>query len=226
MSQSFVIAIDGPAAAGKGTLARRLAARFGFAYLDTGALYRAVARDVLAAGADPADAAAAAAAAAALDEQSLADPRLRDPEVAAASSKVAVHPDVRQALLDLQRRFAATPRGAVLDGRDIGTIVCQDADLKLFVTASAETRAHRRWLELQGSGVSESAVLADLIARDERDRNRSTAPLKPAPDAVVLDTSDLSADAVLDAAIALVAPLLTPLRSIGEHTDRTRGVGG
>jgi cytidylate kinase len=201
----FVIAIDGPAASGKGTLARSLARRFGFAHLDTGALYRAVARDVLAAGDDPQDETGAAAAARALDPATLDDPRLRDEDVAQASSQVAVHPAVRAELLDFQRRFALSEPGAVLDGRDIGTVVCPDADLKLFVTASPETRAERRFKELTGRGEAAdyATILADLRARDERDAGRSAAPLKPAEDAVVLDTSRLTIEEVLAVAAAI-----------------------
>ncbi len=199
---TLTIAIDGPAASGKGTLARRLAARFDLAYLDTGAIYRAVARDVLAAGAAPQDAEAAERIAEQLDPASLADPRLRDEAVARASSVVAAHPGVRRALLEFQRNFAAVPpggkRGAVLDGRDIGTVVCPDAPLKLYITASIEARADRRFKELttKGEVPDAAAVLADLQARDARDSGRSTAPLKAAEDAVVIDTSDLDADTV------------------------------
>ena len=199
---SFVIAIDGPAASGKGTLARRLAERFHLAYLDTGSIYRAVARDVLAAGQDPRDAEAAAACARRLDPHTLGDPRLRDEDVARASSVVAAHPAVRAALLDFQRGFAAHPpggrQGAVLDGRDIGTVVCPEAPLKLFITADLGARADRRFKELIGRGevIDYESVLADLRARDERDGGRSTAPMRQAPDAEFIDTSALDADAV------------------------------
>jgi cytidylate kinase len=198
----LTIAIDGPAASGKGTLARRLAERFDLAYLDTGAIYRAVARDVLAAGHDPADAEAAAAQARRLDPASLGDPRLRDEDVARASSVVAAHAPVRAALLDFQRRFAAAPpsgkRGAVLDGRDIGTVVCPDAPLKLYITAGIEARAGRRHKELAARGEDQdfADVLADLEARDARDSARATAPLKQAPDAVLIDTTALDAEGV------------------------------
>ncbi len=205
-----VIAIDGPAASGKGTLAKRLAAHFGFAHLDTGAIYRAVGRKVLRAGGDPADPAVATAAAAALSPEELHDPALRTDEVAQAASKVAAIDGVRAALLDFQRRFAAHPpggaAGAVLDGRDVGTVVCPDADVKLYVVASDEVRAMRRVKELQGRGLDaiHAAVLRDMQARDARDRERSIAPLKPAEDAVTLDTSDMDADAVFDTALAII----------------------
>lgn len=209
---SFVVAVDGPAAAGKGTLSRRLAAELGFAHLDTGALYRAVGVSVLRAGGDPADPAAAAAAARALspDDGVLNDPALRSDEAAQAASKVAAIPEVRAALLDFQRRFAAHPPGgalgAVLDGRDVGTVVCPDAPAKLFVTASVEARAGRRLKELTDRGLpaDADAVLADMKARDERDSNRSAAPLKAADDAALLDTTDLDADAAYAVASALV----------------------
>jgi cytidylate kinase len=214
---ALTIAIDGPAASGKGTLARRLAARFDLAYLDTGAIYRAVARDVLAAGQAPQDAEAAERIAERLDPESLLDPRLRDEDVARASSVVAAHPGVRRALLDFQRGFAAAPpggkRGAVLDGRDIGTVVCPDAPLKLYITANIEARADRRFKELnaKGEGRDLAAVLADLQARDARDSGRSTAPLKAAEDAVTIDTSALDADAVFEHVIELVGARLSGL---------------
>jgi len=207
---SFVIAIDGPAASGKGTLSRRLARHYGFAHLDTGALYRATGRDVLASGLDPGDPDAAARIAAAVDPASFDDPRLREEAVGQAASVVAAHAGVRAALLALQRRFAATPpgglAGAVLDGRDIGTVVCPQARVKFFVTASPEVRARRRVLELEGRGAvaDEAAIRADLIARDTRDRERAEAPLRPAEDAILLDTSGLDADAVFAVARAEV----------------------
>ena len=217
MTAILTIAIDGPAASGKGTLARRLAARFDLAYLDTGAIYRAVARDVLAAGQAPQDAAAAERIAERLDPASLADPRLRDEDVARASSVVAAHPGVRRALLEFQRNFAAAPpggkRGAVLDGRDIGTVVCPDAPLKLYITADIEARADRRFKELSAKGEAQdpAAVLADLQARDARDSGRSTAPLKAADDAVAIDTSALDADAVFANVAELVEARLREL---------------
>lgn len=206
----MIVAIDGPAGAGKGTLARRLAAAFNLAYLDTGALYRAVGVAVLDAGDDPADPAAAEAAARALDPTLLDSPRLRTEATGEAASKVAAIPGVRAALLDFQRAFAAHPpspcSGAVLDGRDVGTVVCPEADLKLFVTASAEERARRRTLELRAKGIAaiQDRVLADMLARDERDSDRKVAPLTPANDAVVLDTTAMDADMVFDHAAALV----------------------
>lgn len=205
-----VIAIDGPAASGKGTLAKRIAAHLGFAHLDTGAIYRAVGLKVLRAKGDPADPATATAAAAALSPDELDDPALRTDDVAQAASKVAAIDGVRAALLDFQRRFAATPpggaAGAVLDGRDVGTVVCPDADAKLFVVASDAVRAERRVKELQarGQNVIHAAVLKDMQARDARDRDRSIAPLKSAEDAMTLDTSDMDADAVFHAAMAII----------------------
>ncbi|EPY01401.1 (d)CMP kinase [Magnetospirillum fulvum] len=204
-----IIAIDGPAAAGKGTLARRLAAELGFDYLDTGLIYRAVGMNLRRAGTDPADEAAAEAAARALVPLDLAATDLRGDDAAQAASKVAAIPGVRAALLDFQRRFAHTPpggKGAVLDGRDIGTVVCPDAEVKLFVTASLEKRAERRLKELQaaGRGGIQSAVLADMKERDDRDRNRSVAPLKPADGAIVLDTSDLDADQAFVLALSYI----------------------
>lgn len=204
-----IIAIDGPAAAGKGTLARRLAAELGYDYLDTGLIYRAVGMNVVRAGFDPADTARAAEAACALEPEDLSAGDLRTDEAALAASKVAVIPAVRAALLEFQRRFAARPpggKGAVLDGRDIGTVVCPDAPIKLFVTASLEKRAERRVKELLQRGLAAipSTVLAEMRERDERDSKRAVAPLIPACDAVVLDTSDLDADAAFDAAVAFI----------------------
>ncbi|CAO3441653.1 Cytidylate kinase (EC 2.7.4.25) [Azospirillum argentinense] len=208
----LVIAIDGPAAAGKGTLSKRVARAYGFAHLDTGALYRAVGVSVLRAGGDPADAEAAARAARALrpDDGILNDPALRNDEAAQAASKVAAVPAVRAALLDFQRTFAATPPGgapgAVLDGRDVGTVVCPNADAKLFVTASVEVRAERRLKELRERGIPAipSDVLEDMKARDARDSQRTVAPLLPAADAFVLDTSALDADQAFAAATAFI----------------------
>ncbi|MFC3125052.1 (d)CMP kinase [Pseudoroseomonas globiformis] len=200
-----VIAVDGPAAAGKGTLARRLAAELGLPYLDTGLLYRATGRRVLDAGADPRDAGAAEGAARSLSPTDLARPDLRGPEADRAASAVAAIPGVRAALLDWQRDFGRT-HGAVLDGRDIGTVVFPDAPVKLFVTASPEARAHRRWLELLDRGVAteEATVLKELQARDAQDAGRDVAPLKPANDALTLDTTALDAEAAFRAARALV----------------------
>jgi cytidylate kinase len=200
-----IIAIDGPAAAGKGTLARRLAATLGLPYLDTGLLYRAVGRRVLDTGGDPRDPAAAAAAARALVPTDLDRGDLRGPEADAASSAVAAIPGVRAALLDFQRGFA-TRGGAVLDGRDIGTVIFPDAPAKLFVTASPAERARRRWLELRGKGVAISLddVAAEMQARDERDAARAAAPLRPADDAVVLDTTEMDAETAYQTALKAV----------------------
>jgi CMP/dCMP kinase len=202
----MIIAIDGPAASGKGTLAKRIAAHYRLPHLDTGALYRAVARDTLAGGGDLADPAAAAAAASRLDVKTLDDPGLRTPGLGEAASVVARHGKVRAVLLEYQRLFAKRRPGAVIDGRDIGTVICPDADVKLFVTASVEERAHRRYLELQGNGVeiSESEVLTDIRRRDERDRTRGASPLRQAEDAVLLDTTNLDIDAAFRAAIDLI----------------------
>ena len=198
------IAIDGPAAAGKGTLARRLATALGLPYLDTGLLYRAVARRALDAGADPADPAATEAAALALHADDLARTDLRGPQADAAASQVATHPGVRAALVRFQREFAAG--GAVLDGRDIGTVILPGATVKLFVTAGLDARAHRRWLELRARGteVPETQVAAEMAARDARDAGRATAPLRAAPDAIVLDTTGLDADAACACALEIV----------------------
>ncbi|WP_417714118.1 (d)CMP kinase [Pseudophaeobacter arcticus] len=187
MSQSFTIAIDGPAAAGKGTISKAVAAELGLAHLDTGLLYRAV-------GVKTLQGIPAIAAAQGLTSEDLQRGDLRGAEAAQAASKVAVIAEVRAALVDFQRAFARRAGGAVLDGRDIGTVICPDAEVKLFVTASAEVRAQRRFLELSAKGEAETLeeVLADVKARDERDMNRSEAPLRPAEDAVVIDTSALS----------------------------------
>jgi cytidylate kinase len=212
MKRVLVIAVDGTAASGKGTLARRLARHFGFAYLDTGALYRQTALGVLRAGGDPANEKDALDAAMTIDPLRVDAAALRDAQVAQAASVVAAIPSVRQALLAFQRRFAADPpggaRGAVIDGRDIGTVVCPQADAKLFVDASVEVRAHRRWLEFRQAGdlIPEATVVADIRKRDARDRGRAVAPLKPAPDARLLDTSDLDIDAAFAAALGLVEP--------------------
>jgi cytidylate kinase len=201
-----IIAIDGPAASGKGTLGKRIAAYYGLAHLDTGKLYRAVARDTLALGKSPADPNAALAAARALDLESLDDPALMGAKLGEAASIVASHPEVREALLSHQRAFARRKPGAVLDGRDIGTVICPDADVKLFVTAAPEERARRRFHELRnaGNGISEKDVLADIGRRDERDKNRAAAPLVQAEDAVLLDTTNLDIDAAFKAAIDLI----------------------
>jgi CMP/dCMP kinase len=202
----MVIAIDGPAASGKGTLAKRLAAHLGLHHLDTGLLYRAVARALIDAGLQLDDEAAASHAAAALDPARLDDPRLRERPMGAAASVVSAYPSVRAALLAFQQRFAARPPGAVLDGRDIGTVVCPTADIKLFVTASAEERARRRHLELSAHAepADFAAILDDIRRRDERDTTRRTAPLRPAADAIILDTTALDAEAVFRKALKLV----------------------
>jgi CMP/dCMP kinase len=207
----MIVAIDGPAASGKGTLGRRLAGHFSLAYLDTGALYRAVALGVLEAGGDPSDPAAATLAAKAVKPESLSQPALREERVAAAASKVAVHADVRQALLDFQRSFARHPppgaKGAVLDGRDIGTVICPEPDVvKFFLHAPVEARARRRLKELQEKGIPAiySAVLQDMKERDARDSSRGLAALKKAPDAFDLDTSNLDADQVFAAALRFI----------------------
>jgi len=202
----MIIAIDGPAASGKGTLAKRVAIHYGLRHLDTGALYRAVARDTLAKGGDLTDARAAAMAASRLDAATFDDPVLRSAGLGEAASVVARHPDVRAVLLEYQRDFARVEPGAVIDGRDIGTVICPDADAKLYVTATPEERAHRRFLELKegNAGIEERAVLADIRARDDRDRTRDIAPLRPAEDAALLDTTNLAIDAAFRAAIDLI----------------------
>lgn len=205
-ARPLVLAIDGPAASGKGTLAKRLAAHYGLPHLDTGLIYRATARAVLDAGLPLDDAAAAARAAASLDVSRLDESHLRGREMGEAASVVAAIPAVRQALLAVQRRFADAPRGAVLDGRDIGSVICPDACVKLFVTATAEVRAARRHKELaaRGEDVMHDAVLADIRRRDARDSGRADAPLVMAGDAVMLDTSALGVEEALAAAIAIV----------------------
>ena len=202
----MIIAIDGPAASGKGTLARRLATHYGLNYLDTGLLYRAVAHALVSRGLSPADEDAACAVARDLDPAVLENAALRGRGAGEAASIVAAIPEVRDLLRAFQRRFAATPPGAVLDGRDIGTVVCPDADVKLFVTASPEERARRRWKELKESGENavEADILADLRLRDARDSERSVAPLRRAPDAHLLDTTELDIEAAFRAAVELI----------------------
>ncbi|MBI2716740.1 MAG: (d)CMP kinase [Rhizobiales bacterium] len=202
----MIIAIDGPAASGKGTLGKRLAAHFGLRHLDTGLIYRAVAKSVLDAGGRPDDVAAAVAAAQALDPAGFDETALKTPAVGEAASLVSAIPAVRTALLAFQRDFAAKPPGAVLDGRDIGTIICPDADVKIYVTATPEVRARRRAAEYraQGKAIDEAGVLADIRKRDERDQNRAAAPLRQAPDAHLLDTTHLDIDAAMRAAIDIV----------------------
>ncbi len=196
----FTVAIDGPAAAGKGTLSKRVAAHFGFAHLDTGLIYRATGARVLG-GEDP------VAAARTLRVEDLARDDLRTTEVAQAASKCAAIPEVRAALVEFQCSFARREEGAVLDGRDIGTVICPEAEVKLFVTASDEIRAERRYLELSGKGqdVTRQGVLEDLRVRDQRDREREAAPLKPAEDAVLIDTSEMDIEAAVAVAIKAVA---------------------
>jgi len=202
----FVVAIDGPAASGKGTIAARLGAALGLPVLDTGLLYRATAAAVMCAGADLDDERACAWAARHLDLDDLANPALRTGAMGEAASRVAVHAAVREALIAAQRRFAAREPGAVLDGRDIGTVISADAAAKIYVTATPEARARRRWRQLIGQGeeVGYEDILTDIRARDARDGGRASAPMRPAPDAVLLDTTDLSIDAAFEAARRIV----------------------
>ena len=204
-NKDLVIAVDGPAASGKGTIARALARHYGLPHLDTGLLYRAVGISVLRHGGDPSDAFDALGACDFTDGL-LHDPGLKSEAAGKAASIVSAHPDVRAALLERQRSFAAQPGGAVLDGRDIGTVIAPDAAAKLFVTAASPVRARRRYDELvrMGLSVTQEHVLADIVARDERDSGRAAAPLVRAADAVVLDTSDMGVDAAVAAAIAMV----------------------
>jgi len=201
-----IIAIDGPAASGKGTLGKRLAAHYKLRHLDTGLLYRAVAKALLDAGHEPGDEARAVAAAKAIDPAGFDELALKAYAVGEAASVVSAIPDVRAALFNFQQEFATTPPGAVLDGRDIGTVICPNAEVKIFVTATPEARARRRALELRGRGESadERDVLADIRRRDERDRSRAAAPLVQATDAHLLDTTNMNADAVFAAAVRLI----------------------
>ena len=205
----MIIAVDGPTASGKGTIARALAAYFGLPHLDTGLLYRAVGRQVFLDGGDPDDAGDALAATT-FPDGLLTDPELRSEDAGGLASRVSVHASVRQALYERQRAFALQPGGAVLDGRDIGTVIAPDADVKLYVTASVEARALRRWKEMVARGENRSLaeIEADLRRRDERDRTRTEAPLRAAEDAVVLDTSELGRDEAVAAAIAAVEQAL------------------
>jgi CMP/dCMP kinase len=199
-----VVAIDGPAASGKGTLSRRIAAHYGFRHLDTGLTYRAVAKALIDSGQPLDDEAAAVEAARTFDISDMQRDVLADHDIGEAASKVAVMPGVRRALVERQRIFAARPPGAVLDGRDIGTVVCPDAPVKLFVTASPEVRARRRYHEILGNGgkAEEADILADILKRDERDMGRADSPLRPAEDAHLLDTSEMTIEAAFRAARA------------------------
>ena len=202
----MIIAIDGPAASGKGTIAKLLGKHFNVPVLDTGLLYRAVARDTAARGFPLDDARAAEVSATSLDPATLDDPALRGAKAGEAASMVAKHPEVRAALIEFQRAFAKQPGGAILDGRDIGTVVCPDADVKLYVTASAEERARRRHLELcqRGEEVGYDAVLTDIRDRDARDSSRASSPMKPAADAKLLETTHLGVDEAFKAALGVV----------------------
>jgi cytidylate kinase len=223
-SQSIVIAVDGTAASGKGTLAKRLALHFGFAHLDSGALYRLAAYSVLQAKGDPANEADALRGAQTIDFNLAGDPAIRTDIVGKAASQVAAIPAVRTALFDFQTNFLAHPPGggpgAVMDGRDIGTVICPGATAKLYVDAKVEIRARRRWSELKAMGIrrAEQDVVAELQARDEADKSRPVSPLKQAPDADLLDTSDLGIDAAFAAALALVSAKVE-----GALKDRHRG---
>jgi cytidylate kinase len=212
---SVVIAVDGTAASGKGTLAKKFAAHFGFHHLDSGSLYRLTALGVIDAGGDPNSERDAVKAAGAIDPSKAGDMRIRSAEIGRAASLVSVFPPVRAALLDYQRSFARREPGAVIDGRDIGTVVCPDATAKLFVDANPEVRAHRRWLELKsyGQAPDEAQILREIRERDERDTNRAISPQKPAADAALLDTSHLGIDAAFAAALALVQPKIEALRA-------------
>jgi CMP/dCMP kinase len=202
----MIIAVDGPAASGKGTLAKRLAQHYGFRHLDTGVIYRAVAYALIEAGADLRNEALAVKAAMELDSEKFGNPHLKSQKMGEAASVVSAIPSVREALINFQRQFAADPQGAVLDGRDIGTVICPNADVKIFVVADPKVRAHRRTLEARarGEAADEAAVLADIIQRDERDRDRAIAPLKQAADAYLLDNTNLDIEAGVRAAIDIV----------------------
>lgn len=200
----FVIAVDGPAASGKGTIAVRLGAEYGYPVLDSGLLYRAVGVRVLAEGGDPDNAKVAAAVALTLDAAELEKPEVRTRAAGEAASRVAIHPEVRIALREFQQSFAAQEPGAVIDGRDIGTVIAPTAQAKLYITASPEVRAERRWKQLAGEGVTYEDVLTDIRTRDARDAGREDSPMRPADDAVLLDTSEMTIEAAFDAARRIV----------------------
>ena len=212
----MIIAVDGPTASGKGTIAKALAAHFGLPHLDTGLLYRAVGRQVFLDGGDPDDAGDALAACN-FPDALLGDPSLRDEETGGLASRVSIHPNVRKALFERQRSFATQAKGAVLDGRDIGTVIAPEADAKLFVIASVEARAQRRFLEMRERGVKVTLleIADDLRRRDERDRNRAVAPLVAADDAITLDTSALDRDEAIAASVAAVERLVAQKRGGG-----------
>lgn len=212
----MIIAIDGPAASGKGTLAKRLAQHYGFRHLDTGVIYRAVAKALLDKGFELTDEAHAVAAAKSLNPERFGDPELKSQRIGDAASVVSAIASVREALVNFQRAFAAEPPGAVLDGRDIGTVICPYAEVKIFVVADPAVRAHRRTLEARGRGepADEALILADIIKRDERDRNRAAAPLKAAADAHTLDNSNLDIEGGVAAAIAIVEAVLAKRQAL------------
>ena len=212
----MIIAIDGPAASGKGTLAKRLAAHYGYRHLDTGVIYRAVAHALISRGLDLHDEVAAVRAAQTLDPQTFDNPAFKSHEVGSAASIVSAIPAVRAALVEFQRQFASQPPGAVLDGRDIGTVICPDAEVKIFVVADPKIRARRRTLEARarGEAADEATILADILARDERDQNRAVAPLKPAKDAYLLDNSHLDIEGGVRAAIDIVEAVRAGRREV------------
>jgi cytidylate kinase len=212
----MIIAIDGPAASGKGTLAKRLAAHYGYHHLDTGVIYRAVAYALISEGADLDDEAAAVEAAQGLDPGTFDNPALKSHQVGTAASVVSALPKVRAVLVEFQRQFAANPPGAVLDGRDIGTVICPNAEVKIFVVADPKVRAHRRALEAhaRGEAADEATILADILARDERDRNRAVSPLKPAEDAYLLDNSHLDIEGGVRAAIDIIEAVRAGRRKV------------
>jgi len=222
VSSGFVIAIDGPAASGKGTIANMLGRHFGLPVLDTGLLYRAVGVTLLRQGGDPDDEAAAAALARSLDARRLADPDFRAVGSGEAASRVAAHPAVREALLTLQRAFAVQPGGAVIDGRDIGTVIAPNAPAKLYVTATAQERARRRFLQLTlaGGAVTYEDVLEDIVRRDDRDAARADAPMRPADDAVLLDTTEMTISAAADAARRIVEAARAKWETSPQGTSR------